>query len=112
MNSTVRQAPPRAVGFTHADAVMPVASRSDGASFTVTQSLEPSNVSAPPKRPAVVRVAPLIVPPLPAPEASTTAAPDVSSNAHAPTRPVGVGQAGASATVNVDGDGLRPAAAR
>ena len=61
----------------------------------------PSNVSAPPKRPAVVRVAPLIVPPLPALEASVTAVPDVSSNAHAPTRPVGVGQAGASATVNV-----------
>src|SRR5688500_6961702 len=101
LKSTVCHAPPRAVGFTHAEAVIPVDGRRDGASATVTQSSEPSNVSAPPKRPAAVRAAPEIVPALPAGEASATVAPEASSKPHAPTRPAGVGQAGASVTVKV-----------
>ncbi len=99
LKSTVRQSPPSAVGFTHADAVMPVVSRTELASLTVTQSLTPSKVRAPPKRPEVVRVAPLIVPVLPAVEASGVVVPDASSKPQAPTRPEATGQLGASVTV-------------
>ena len=38
----------------------------------MTQSFTPSNVSAPPAWPAVVRVAPEITPPLPTPDESMT----------------------------------------
>ena len=84
-------------GLTHAESVIPVVSRSAGESGTVTQSSRPSKFSAPPNRPAALRAAPVIVPGLPA--AAVAVAPDASSKPHAPTRPVGVVQAGASATV-------------
>ena len=68
---------------------MPVVRSSDAASATVTQSLTPSNDSAPPERPAAVRVAPRSCPVLPEPDASATVGPDASSNPYAATRPVG-----------------------
>ena len=51
----------------------------EGASLTVTQSLTPSKERALPKRPWVMRLAPLMVPVLPLPEASTTVEPLASS---------------------------------
>ena len=91
---------------------MPVVRSSDAESATVTQSLRPSNVSAPPARPAVVRVAPEIVPGLPAPDASVAVGPDTSSKPYAATSPAEGG--GGSLTVNVTGtvfgDPLTPAA--
>ena len=72
--------PPSAVGATHASIVTPVVSASEAACGTVTRSLTPSNVSAPPKRPLVVRTAPLTVPVFPAPELSVAVAPFGSSN--------------------------------
>ena len=78
---------------------MPEVRRSAGESGTVTQSSTPSNDRAPPNRPAALRAAPVIVPAVPA--AAVAVVPDASSKPHAPTRPVGVVQAGASATVNV-----------
>ena len=45
----------------------------------VTQSLTPSKERALPKRPWAIRVAPLMVPVLPRPEASTTVEPLASS---------------------------------
>ena len=65
---------------------MPVVRSRLSASGTVTQSLTPSKLSAPPNLPAAVRVAPLIVPVLPRPEASAAVVPVVSSKPQAPTR--------------------------
>ena len=59
---------------------------SDALSATVTRSLSPSKVSAEPNLPAVLRVAPEIVPTLPRPEASPTEPPLASSKPQAPTR--------------------------
>ena len=66
---------PTAVGLTHASIVSPVVRSSGFASGTVTQSLTPSKLSAPPNRPAAVRVAPQIVPVLLPPEPSATVVP-------------------------------------
>ena len=54
----------------------------------MTFALVPSNTSAPPYRPAVVHVAPLIVPVLLFPDASVTVGPEPSLNPYAATRPV------------------------
>ena len=54
---------------------MPVVRSSESASGTVTQSLMPSKLSAPPNLPAVLRVAPVIVPVLPRPDASAAVVP-------------------------------------
>ena len=63
-------------GFTHASSVMPLLRESEAESATVTQSLTPSKVSAPPDLPAVVQVAPEIVPLLPRPELSASVEPE------------------------------------
>ena len=76
-------------GRTHASSVMPVVRSSEATSATVTRSLTPSNDSARPKRPAVERVAPEIVPVFELPDESVTVVPVVSSKPQAPTRPVG-----------------------
>ena len=89
---TVRQSP-SAAGFTQASSVARLVRSSEALSATVTRSLTPSNVSAEPKRPVVMRVAPLIVPVLPRPEASVTVVPFGSSKPQAPTRPVYDGHA-------------------
>ena len=52
---TVRQRDPIAVGRTQASSVMPVVRSSESASATVTQSLTPSKLSAPPNLPPVLR---------------------------------------------------------
>ena len=67
------------VGYTQASSVMPVVRSSDAESLMVTQSLTPSKERALPKRPWVIRVAPLMVPVLPLPEPSTTVEPLASS---------------------------------
>src|SRR5439155_80447 len=85
LKTTVLQ-PLRAVGFTHASSVIPVDRSSDAASATVTQLLTPLKLSADPKRPDVVRVAPLIVPVLLLPERSMTVAPEPSSKPYAAMR--------------------------
>src|SRR6185503_15569722 len=66
---------------------MPLVSCSEVDPFTVTQSLAPSNDSAPPFRPAVVHVAPLSVPVFPLPETSATVGPLPASNEYAATSP-------------------------
>src|SRR5918995_5151763 len=82
----VRQ-PPAVLGLTQPSSVMPVVRSSEGASATVTQSLIPSKLSAPPLRPSVVGVAPETVPWFPSPDASVTMAALTASNDQAPTRP-------------------------
>ena len=81
-------------------------------SGTVTQSFTPSNVSAEPNFPAVVRTAPAIVPLLPRPEPSVTPGPLVSSKPQAPTGAVPGGGAGFTVRVTptVFGDPEAPAA--
>ena len=99
--------PPSAVGNTHASSVARVLRSSDVLSGTVTQSFTPSNVSAEPNFPAVVRTAPAIVPLLPRPEPSVTPGPLVSSNPQAPTGAVPGGRCGVHR--EGDPDGLRRA---
>ncbi len=103
--SAVRHRPPSAVGNTHASSVARVLRSSDALSGTVTQSFTPSNVSAEPNFPAVVRTAPAIVPLLPRPEPSVTPGPLVSSNPQAPTGAVPGGRRGVHR--ESDPDGLR-----
>ena len=76
--SAVRQ-PPATDGFTHASSVIAFVRSSVAESATLTMSLTPSKLSARPKRPEVVRVAPETVPALPLPEESVAAVPVVSS---------------------------------
>src|SRR3954447_8399931 len=83
---TARQSDPRAVGCIHASRVMPVVRSRLFASATVTQSLVPLKLSAPPNLPAAVWVAPVIVPGLFWPEESAAVGPVVSLKPHAPTR--------------------------
>ena len=73
----VRQ-PLSVVGLTQADSVMPVVRSSAFASATVTRSLVPSKLRAPPNRPPAFQVAPLTVPLRPLPVASLATVPDVS----------------------------------
>ena len=75
----MRHEPAAVDGLTHASSVIPVVRSSEGESLTLTRSSIPSNDSARPKRPAVVRVAPAIVPALPAGELSATLVPLASS---------------------------------
>jgi hypothetical protein len=98
--TTVRHEEPSAVGFTQASSVIPDTRSIEFASATETMSFAPSKVSAEPKRPSAVRVAPATVPPLPRPEASNAVVPDGSSKPHAPTRPGSTGHT-ASAYVAV-----------
>src|SRR2546428_759863 len=90
---TVRQpaAPPvSADGFTQASSVMASTRSSDAAGATLTQSVTPLNESAVPNPslPAE-RVAPVIVPVLPAADASKTEGPPGSLNPSASTRLAG-----------------------
>jgi hypothetical protein len=55
---------------------MPTLRSSEFESGTVTRLPLPLKLSAPPKRPAVVQVAPVMVPLLPVPETSGTLVPD------------------------------------
>ena len=82
----MRQALPSAVGLTHASSVAREVRSSDALSGTVTMSLTPSKLSADPNLPELVRVAPLMEPVLPRPDASVTDAPFASSKPQAPTR--------------------------
>src|SRR5436305_7609598 len=75
------------VGKTHASSVIPVVKSRELESLIVTQSLTPLNDRALPNLPAVVRVAPEIVPGLPVPDASRAVAPVVSSKLNAATSP-------------------------
>ena len=107
---TVRHAVPTAVGRTQPSSVMPVVRSSESASATVTQSLMPSKLSAPPNLPAALRTAPLIVPVLPRPEASAVVVALVSSKPHAPTRLEGAAGPTVSVTVTVFGEPVAPGA--
>ncbi len=69
------------VGRTHAERVIPFVRSSALASATVTISLTPSKLSALPNRPAVVHVAPLIVPVRLPPDASAALVPEPSLKA-------------------------------
>src|SRR5688572_25423739 len=88
--TTVRQ-PAIAVGRTQASTVIPVVRSSVARSATVTQSLTPSNDRALPLCPAVVQVAPEIVPAGPLPDLSAVVVPAPSSNPKAATRPAAPG---------------------
>src|SRR5215207_11563486 len=70
---------------------MPAESRRSAASATVTRSLTPSKLSAPPNLPPGTQAGPETVPVCPLPLASAADVPAASSNAHAATRPVGPG---------------------
>ena len=100
------------VGKIQASSVARLVRSSDAASGTVTQSLIPSKVRADPILPAVVRVAPEIVPLLPRPEASVAAGPLASSKPQAPTGPVPGGVTGltVNVTATVLGEPVAPAA--
>jgi hypothetical protein len=73
---------------------MPVPRSRLAASATVTQSFVPSKLSAPPNRPVVVHVAPVIVPVWALPEESPTAVPAPSSKEYAAASPTGCPVAG------------------
>jgi hypothetical protein len=64
-----------AVGYTHASNVIPVVTCNEAESGTVTRELKPLKDKALPYLPAVVHVAPLIVPLFPLPETSFTIMP-------------------------------------
>src|SRR4051812_1525024 len=107
---TVRHALPTAVGRTQPSSVMPVVRSRESASATVTQSLTPSKLSAPPNLPAVLRTGPLIVPVLPRPEASAVEVAPVSSKPQAPTRLDGACGPTVSVTATVLGEPVAPGA--
>ena len=79
-----------AAGRIQADRVMAEPRLSEAALATLTRFPVPLKLSALPWRPAVVHVAPVIVPTFPLPDASATIAPLPSPNAQAPTSPGGV----------------------
>src|SRR5882724_13694957 len=87
---TSRHAPVTVDGFTQASSVIPVTSCRDAALGTVTTALVPLNTSALPNFPAVVHVAPLIVPVLLFPEESATVGPAPSANPYAAISPATV----------------------
>jgi hypothetical protein len=97
-----------ALGRIQASMVIPVVRSSESASGTVTQSLTPSKLSALPKRPEALRVAPLSVPVLARPDESVAVVPDASSKPHAPTRFVDAGLT-VSVTATVLGEPVAPA---
>src|SRR4051794_16235179 len=86
----VRQPLWLAVGWIHADRVIPVLRLSAAELATLTRLLVPLKLRAVPLRPAVVQVAPASVATFPFPETSALVVPAPSLNAHAPTRPGGV----------------------
>src|SRR5688572_863233 len=83
----VRQPPCIAVGKIHACSVIPEDTFSDAEAGTTTIALLPLKLSALPKRPCVLQLAPLIVPVLPLPEASLTVVPAPALNPYASTSP-------------------------
>src|SRR5689334_17978321 len=76
-------------GLTHASSVIPVDSCSEAALGIVTSAFVPLNCNAPPYLPDVTRVAFVIVPVWPLPDASVTVVPEPSLNPYAATRPFG-----------------------
>src|SRR3954451_12875682 len=112
LSITVRQALPTAVGRTQPSSVMPVVRSSESASGTVTQSLMPSKLSAPPNFPVALRTGPLSVPVLPRPEATAVVVAPVSSKPHAPTRLDGACGPTVSVTVTVFGEPVAPGAVK
>src|SRR5262245_8915953 len=89
----VRQPVCDAVGLIHAASVIAeVTELSDVDEGTCTMLATPSKFSPPPYLPAT-QVAPVIVPVLPFPEASTTDVPEPASKVYAATRPDGGGGA-------------------
>jgi hypothetical protein len=88
---------------------MPVVRSRTLASGTVTKLLVPLKLRAPPNRPAVLRVAPVIVPVFPRPDASTAVVPVVSSKPHAPTRLAEPGGLTVRVTATVLGEPVAPA---
>src|SRR5688572_26886194 len=91
LSRIVRQSEPEAVGLTQAESVIPLVRSRSFASAMVTQSLTPSNESAPPFLPVADHVAPVIVPVCPLPVASAAVGPVPASNDQAATSPVGGG---------------------
>ena len=85
--STARHPLAAAVGYTHASSVILVVNCRDAAFGTVTTAFVPLKTSALPNCPAVVHVAPLIVPVLLFPEESVTVVPPPSANPYAATSP-------------------------
>src|SRR6476620_9027480 len=77
-----------AVGFTHASTVIPLVSRNNALSATVTQAFVPLKESALPYLPDVVQAALESVPVSKLPDTSAVVVPVPSSNPHAPTSPV------------------------
>src|ERR687888_506106 len=108
LSMTVRHRDPTAVGRTQASIVMPVVRSSTSASATVTQSLTPSKLRAPPNLPAVFHVGPFSVPVLPRPDASAAVVPDVSSKPQAPIRLLAA-EVTVSVTAIVFGEPVAPA---
>src|SRR5258706_5213136 len=88
LSSTARQLVGVVVGNTQASSVMPVVSRREVEFGIVTCAPVPLNTSALPNLPAVVQLAPPIVPVLPLPERSVTAVPAPSLKPYAATRPL------------------------
>src|SRR4051794_9280085 len=86
---------------------MPVVRSSELASATVTWSLIPSKLNAPPNLPDAERVAPSIAPVLARPDASVAVVPDGSSKPHAPTSAADAA-ATVSVTATVLGDPVAP----
>src|SRR4029453_9840481 len=91
LSRTVCQSAPAPVGLTQAESVIPLLRSRSLASATVTQSVTPSNESAPPFFPAADHVAPEIVPVCPLPVASAAVVPVPASKDQAATRPDGGG---------------------
>src|SRR5262249_38226018 len=85
-------------GFTQASNVIAVVRCNAAASGMLTRALVPLNDSAPPDLPAVVQVAPEIVPVRLLGELSPTVVPLPSLNPQAPTRPLADGAPGATET--------------
>ena len=81
------------VGRTQASSVIAVVRSRAAVSATVTQSLTPSNESAPPFLPAADQVAPEIVPACPRPEMSASVGPLPASKEYEATREGGAGKA-------------------
>jgi hypothetical protein len=90
LSTTARHPVGVVVGYTQASSVIPVVNCSDADEGTVTTAFVPLNTSALPNFPAVVHVAPLIVPVLLLPEASATVVPAPSAKLYAATSPATV----------------------
>src|SRR3954468_23902641 len=89
LSATVRQTLPSAVGRTHASIVIALVRSRSLASAIETESLTPSNESAPPFLPAALHVAPLIVPGWLWPVTSASVVPLPASKLYAATASTG-----------------------